>query len=202
MQERLAMFRLAVPELRLTELKPVSYELIGAFRSLRVLGQKLWTATTEVEALELVGEYSTIQFGSDVIVGAVRDESGCWNDHSIVGKSDAHTRMEMLTTLLKTNLDTVHLDEVHFTTIIAQPGDVLARADQPPSQDREFVEKVGPALISVGWPDLDFMLGRVRSKRGFMASIAVLHETSHDHTDVDREHLSAISQLVSLALSG
>jgi hypothetical protein len=89
---------------------------------------------------------------------------------------------------------------MHLATILNQPGDVLTRPEVPPN--REFVETLGGALDDLGWSGFDFMAARVRSRLGFVANISVMHETRRAYSDVEREHLSAVAQLASLALSG
>jgi transcriptional regulator with XRE-family HTH domain len=64
--ERLSIFELAIPELHSTTLTTAAYEVLEAFRSMRSLGEKLWTATTEDEALTLAREYGIRHFACDL----------------------------------------------------------------------------------------------------------------------------------------
>jgi hypothetical protein len=199
--ERSAMFQLAVPELRSTRLEPAACELLEALRSLRLLGQKLWTATSEEEALALVREYGATQFASDLAVTIVRDESGHWRDAAAIGKPGARKRYEAFVSFPSENFDSLFVDALHLYPILVKPGEVLTRTDRL-MEDREFSDKFSHTMDVVGWHDHDFMNARVRSKIGFVANIAIINETRRGYTDVEREHLSAIAQLVSHALSG
>ena len=84
--ERVAIFELAVPELRATILTPTTREVLDAFRSLRLLGQKLWTATTEPEVLTLVRQYGAQHFAGDLFASRVRRDTGGWDPHVAIGK--------------------------------------------------------------------------------------------------------------------
>jgi hypothetical protein len=44
-------------------------------------------------------------------------------------------------------------------------------------------------------------VARIRSRLGFFAHVSVVRETRRGYTDVEREHLGAIAQLASHALS-
>lgn len=197
--ERAEMFRLAVPELGSLSLEPARYEAIETFRSLRSLGQKLWAASSEAEVMALLREYGVTQFTSDLVASSARRDSGHWSDCLAVGKLGAVKRWEKCSTYVTTNFDVALVDEFYFGALLAHPGDTVTRADHPvPNPD--IAKKFRLALDVVGWRDYDFMVARVYSRGGFTVNLGVLHERRHGFTDVEREHLSAVAELGSLAL--
>jgi transcriptional regulator with XRE-family HTH domain len=195
--ERVAIFELAVPELRATILTPAAGEVLEAFRSLRSLGQKLWTATTEVEALTLVREYGTRHFTCDLFASRGRRDTGAWDDHIAIGKLAPLKLHATFDSFARANYDSVRIDEMQHATILVQPGDLLARSDLR----YPFSESFAPALDFAGLNDFDFITARVRSRLGFVASLGAVHVTPHQYAEVEREHLSTVAQLVSHALS-
>ena len=199
-EERAELFRLALPEASLPPLQPnaATCGLLEAFRSLRTLGRTLWTASTEAEALTLVREYGVSQFGSDLVASSRRSDSGGWTDIIGTARPQAVKRWEKFDSFVRRNHESF-LHELHLTTILSDPGDVITRCEL--SRSRDFSKRFEPALDVLGFRDVNFMMARVRSRLGFVANIRVVHE-SHEYSDVERAHLGAIAQLASLAITG
>jgi transcriptional regulator with XRE-family HTH domain len=196
--ERVAIFELAIPELHATILTPAAREVLEAFRSLRSLGQNLWTATTEPEVLTLVRQYGTKHFACDLFASRVRRDTGGWDHHIAIGKPGPLNQHATLDSFVSANYDSVRIDEMQHATILAQPGDVLTRSDRR----YPFGDMFAPALEVAGMNNFDFITARIRSRLGFVASIGAVHVTPQNYAEVEREHLSAIAQLASHALSG
>jgi transcriptional regulator with XRE-family HTH domain len=196
--ERVAIFELAIPELHATILTPAAREVLEAFRSLRSLGQNLWTATTEPEVLTLVRQYGTKHFACDLFASRVRRDTGGWDHHIAIGKPGPLNQHATLDSFVSANYDSVRIDEMQHATILAQPGDVLTRSDRR----YPFGDMFALALEVAGMNNFDFITARIRSRLGFVASIGAVHVTPQNYAEVEREHLSAIAQLASHALSG
>jgi transcriptional regulator with XRE-family HTH domain len=205
-EERAELFRLALPEvarftlpeLRSTELRPAAYEVLHAFRSLRDLGAKLWAATTEAEALTLVREYGAENFEPDAFMTNARDAPDCWSHPLSIGKRHACDRIDKYFEFIAAIPD-LQLRERLFFEDTLNPGDILTPEAMP--KDKSFAEIFVRAIDYVGWNDLDFLGTRVRSRCGFIANVTVVHEWRRGYTEVESEHLSAVAQLVSHAIS-
>lgn len=196
--ERAEIVELAVPELRATLLTATASEVLEAFRSLRSLGQNLWAATTEAEALTLVRQYGVKHFACDLFASRVRRDTGCWDEHIAIGKPEPLIRHAELDSFASAHYDSARIDEMQHVTMLVQPGDVLTRSDRR----YPFGETFAPALEVARMNNFDFITARIRSRLGFVASIGAVHVTPQNYAEVDREHLSAIAQIASHALSG
>ena len=96
--QRSSMFGLAVPELgSATKLQAQSNAVLEAHAWLRRFRQRLWSATTEGEALALVREHCLSEFDPDAMATAVRDDS-VWNSVE-TGSTNACRRWDSLYSL-------------------------------------------------------------------------------------------------------
>jgi transcriptional regulator with XRE-family HTH domain len=198
--ERASLFRLGVPELRSSTFQQRSRDVLDAFRSLRSLTRQLWTASSEVEALTIVREFGATHFASDLMVSTVRAEPSGWEDLTALGAADTCHRLNVVHTFLRETCAPPVIEELNFSTALAQPGDVLVLSEQPPPS-RALSRQFGKAVKAVGWPAVDFLLANVRSRSGFVAHVAVVHTGHHAYSEADRAQLSTIAELTSLALS-
>lgn len=196
--ERAALFRLAVPELRSASLIERSTAILEAFGSVRRLTRRLWTATTEAEALALVREHALTQLAPDRVVTPLRLEEGRWM-YSATGED---TRPgERFTTLLTERWGAHALDDLLGYTLIAQPGDVLTSAER----DAHFPElalRVNRALEAAELRDVSAAMAAVRSQHGFVARIMAVRYGPYAYSEMERAQLSTLADLTSLALSG
>jgi transcriptional regulator with XRE-family HTH domain len=191
--ERAALFRLAVPELRLTSLTPRSTTVLDAFRSLRRLTMRLWAASTEAEALTMVREHAMTALAPDAIVTCTRLEEGCWGD-AATGEDDACANR--FHTLIRQRWGDGAIDGLHCYTSTAEPGEVMTHCEC--DQRCPGVS----AKVRVVRTNVSFATANVRSQRGFFARLSVVHFGSHEYSEIERAQLSGLADLASLALSG
>jgi transcriptional regulator with XRE-family HTH domain len=198
--ERAALFRLALPELRSVSMSGRSTELLEAFRSLRGLTDHLWSATTEAEALAVAREHTVSQLAPDLMVTFTRSGDGRWLYEMAADIADVHRGQQLEAELCGRCGKTV-LDELLCYTSMRDPGELMSRVERDarfphiPAMDR-------PALEVVGWADISFVVVNVRSQHGLNARLWVAHHEAYDFSEMERAYLSTLAELTSLALSG
>ena len=195
--ERAALFRLAVPELRSISLTDQTTAILEAFGSLRRLMRRLWAATTEAEALTLAREHGMTMLSSDAMVTFTRVGEGHWI-RAVTG-DDGDDRGERFHALIRDCWGAAGIDDLQCYTLMTHPGDVITGAERN-SRFPEIGAKVHRALEAVAYPDASFAMGHVRSRRGFVGRIQVLHHTLHPYSDLERMLLGALANLTSLTL--
>jgi transcriptional regulator with XRE-family HTH domain len=174
--ERAALFRLAVPELRLTSLTPRATSVLEAFRSLRHLTLRLWGATTEAEVLTLVRDHAMTMLAPDAIVTCT-SVGESWTD-AATGEDDACGNR--FHALIRQRSGDAAMDDLHCCSGAAEPGE----------------------LMICSAPNVSVATANVRSQRGFFARLSVVHFGDHEFSETERAQLSALADLTSLALSG
>jgi transcriptional regulator with XRE-family HTH domain len=194
--ERAALFRLAVPELR-SSLTDTSAALLYAWGSLRRVMVRLWTATTEAEALTLAREYAMTQLAPDVMVTCARVGEGRWDDATT---GDDGGRVKRLHALIGDQCRPGAIDDLHCFPLLTSPGDLLTRSQR----DAHFADQVGlrRALGALDWSGFSFAMAHVRSQSGFVAELQAIHHGAHAFTEIECAQLSTLAELTSLALSG
>jgi transcriptional regulator with XRE-family HTH domain len=198
--ERATLFRLALPELRSTSLVDRSVAVLDAFKPLRDLTRRLWTASSEAEALTLAREYAMTQFAPDAMVTSTRIADGSWD---VVATGGDAERVKCFHTLFieKEGAGVAMMEDLYSYTLLAQPGELMTRAER----DTRFPEldvKVRRALAMIDWADVSFTLAHVRSQSGFIARLVPLYDTAHESSEIERAQLSTLANVTSLALSG
>jgi transcriptional regulator with XRE-family HTH domain len=198
--ERAAFFQLAVPELCSTKLQPRSSTVLDAFAPLRSLTRRLWAASSETEALTIVREHGATHYAPDLMMSTVRVGEGRWERPAAIGGPDARRRLETFHAFTRAHCEPAIVEEMNYHPVLAQPGEVLTRAGQPPPSP-DLATQFRRALEVIDWPDVDYMVANVRSRSGFIAHIAVVHSKHHPYSETDRAHLSAIAEVTSIALA-
>lgn len=198
--ERAALFRLAVPELRATSLTDRSIAVLETIASLRSVTRRLWSATTGAEALTLVREYAMTQLAPDATVTVTRIREGYW-DYAVTGANDEGERLKRFDALVRERWGACTIDDLLCYTLMAQPGDVVTRADRN-AYFPDLAAKVQPALDTLGFSDVSFATAHVQSRHAFVARIVAFHRTAYAYSEIERAHLGTLADLTSLALSG
>jgi transcriptional regulator with XRE-family HTH domain len=191
--ERAALFRLAVPELRLSSLTPRSTTVLDAFQSLRRLTLRLWAASTEAEALAMVREHAMAALAPDAIVTCTRLQNGCWGDEATGEDEGCASRFHAL---IRQRWGDGAIDGLHCYTPTAEPGEVMTHCE---------CDRRCPGLsakVRAVRTNVSFATANVRSQRGFFARLSVVHFGSHEYSEIERAQLSGLADLASLALSG
>jgi transcriptional regulator with XRE-family HTH domain len=196
-EERAAFFRLAVPELNATSLTDRATAILDAFGSLRHLMRRLWAATTEAEALSLVREHGKTMFSTDAIVTFTRLGEGHWA--RTANGDDGDERGERFHALIRQRCCEGIIDDFHCYTLMVQPGELIT-APERNALLPDIATEARRALNAVRYPDATFAMAHVRSRRGLVARIQLLHHTGHAYSHLERAQLGALANLVSLAL--
>jgi transcriptional regulator with XRE-family HTH domain len=195
--ERAALFRLAVPELRSTSLMDRTTAILDTLGSLRHLMRRLWAATSEAEALRLVREHGTTMLSSDAMVTFTRLGEGRW-DRAVTGDDD-DDRGERFHALIGVRCCATVIDDLQCYTLMAQPGELITAAERN-ARFPEIGAEAQRALDAARYPDATMAMAHIRSRRGLVARIQVLHHTGHPYSELERAQLSALANLTSLAL--
>jgi transcriptional regulator with XRE-family HTH domain len=196
--ERAELFRLVRPELR-TLLQTRSLEMLDAFADVRHAARRLWTATTEVEALQFAREFQMNGIAPDLMVSYTRAGDGHW-DYSLTGDDREAERFCRLEGAIRDQWGDTLIDELLCYDSIEEPGALITRVER----DRRFPDNTAkdrPLLNEVGWSELSFANVNVRSRRGLVARLSVLYHGPHDFSGIERAELSTLGELTSLALS-
>ena len=199
--ERAALFRFMLPEVCCVSSSERSLGSLEALRALRPFMRRLWNTRTEREALTLIREVCMVQFRPDVVMSTVCGGRGIWNEISAIGDADTVRRLQAFHAFAIANFSPAFIDELNYADVLCEAGDVLTRSAQPPPS-RDLVAQLNRAACDVvGWRDVDFMLARVRSRQGFVANVAIVHNSRYTYTEADRAQLRTIAEIASLALS-
>jgi hypothetical protein len=199
-EEKIQLFSLAIGELSAFKpaLRPQSLDVLEAFTSLRSLSRRLWSATTEEEALTIAREHCVRTLASDVMVTAVRTGLGKWNVQR-TGDSAAVRQTVEISSHIVAHWPRALRDELHLLNVLKRPGDLLTRSEVAMS----------PELVSyfagtknVKWPNLQHVaMAAIHSRRGFVARLEPVLENSRVFSKIERAMLSSVADLTSLALA-
>ncbi len=195
--ERATLYRLALPELRSTDLTERSTGMLEAFVSYRPFIRRLWAATTEAEALTVLRERALTQLAPDGMQTCTRLGDGRW-DRATTGDPELAKRYD---TLIGQPSGSPVVDDLCCYTLMAQPGDLMTRAER----DARFPDLAAmerPVLRTIGLSDMSFAMATVRSQHGFVARLLAVHRTPYPFSELERAHLSTLADLASIALSG
>jgi transcriptional regulator with XRE-family HTH domain len=198
--ERATLFRLALPELRAASLTATSTAFLDAFGSFRRFMRKLWTATTEAEALILVREHAMTKLAPGWMQTCTRVGEGRW-EYAATGDGFDGDRTRRADALLRAHLGEAAIDDIHFYTLMAQPGEVMTRSERD-GRFPDLAEKRRRALDGVDWAELSAAMAIIRSQRGFAARLIAFHDAPHAFSEIELAQLSALADVTSLALSG
>ena len=196
--ERMALFRLVLPEIHATSLTKGSV-LLDAFASLRHLTRRLWAATTEAEALTVVREYAITELAADAMVTFTRVCEGGW-DRVATGNLDDERDKELHATIRERCGDNI-MDDLLCYALMEQPGELITRLERDACFP-DLAAKDRPAFDAVGLGDISFAMAHVQTSHGFVARILAHHAMAHEYSEIERAHLSMLADLTSLALSG
>ena len=198
--ERSSLFEFAVPELGATKLRAQSLSLLEAFGSMQSLTRRLWTASTEDEALTVVREHCLIQFAPEVMGSHIRLGQGQWAG-VMVGNAKARRPLEAFEALMRTEWPPEVRDEMYGYPFRSQVHGVETW-DELPTPSHDFVTRYSEALDNIGLAgDFDFIRASVQTRSGLVFQLGYACGTRHFYSELERALLSAIADLSSLALS-
>jgi len=196
--ERDELFRLALPELRSAQLTDRSRALLGILRPLRRLTRHLLAATSEAEVLTMICEHAMTELRPDLAVGRTRVGVGRW-EYAGAGDDSGGERVQRLDELLRERKGEAAVDHALCYPVIAQPGEILTRYERDHRLPDQSATDRGE-LDAVGWPDLSFAIACVRTPRGFVGRVLLVHQSGHEYSETERAELSTLAELASLVL--
>jgi transcriptional regulator with XRE-family HTH domain len=130
--ERAELLRLVRPEL-LTVQQTRSLAMLDAFENLRHAARRLWTATTEAEALQFAREFLMKRVAPDLMISSTRAGDGHW-DHSTTGDDRDAERFRRLVGAIRDQWGDTVLDELLCYESMDEPGELITRVER----DRRF----------------------------------------------------------------
>lgn len=208
LEERRLLFSLAFPELELgapcplpemrsTSLSERSTEVRGAFGSIRSLTQRLWVATSEDEILRVAREHLIKRFTADTVRTHTRIREGWW-DSNDTGDSKVSRRYDQLVFDGWSGAD---IDDLCCYRFLTRPGGVMTRFERNALLP-DLAAKESRVLGAMALNDVSYAMASVRSNRGFIANLTVVHYTRHEYSNEERAQLSTVADVMSLALRG
>jgi transcriptional regulator with XRE-family HTH domain len=202
-EERATLFRLGVPSLVRLGLDTGDMALIDTFRWAQACARRLWTATSEHEALEIAAEQVAARYcrAGVVVVYCARAEDGRWERTNFLGRPDDVSRAEGAFAAYASVVGAQEMDDFRSFPAVAQPGETFARepllAGLRATKLSKKAMQVASAQRFDRWCQLH---GRVRSRRDFIAGIALAVQ-NYAYTEAERAIMSTLTSLTSLALS-
>lgn len=199
-EERIQLFALAVPEIHRTRLQSEASAVLDAFSSLRNIARRLWSASTEVEALTIVSEHGASYFDRpDVVLFAGRDAPGQWTLPVVTAGTEGARRTELLLLRCASALGPTQVDDLMSYAFINEPGKVGVRSELP--YEKSIAEPFERALSEVNWPRLSVMFSHVGTRNGFTGLIGIMHAGGRVYSETDRAIAGVLATLTSLALN-
>jgi transcriptional regulator with XRE-family HTH domain len=192
------LFRLAMPELGQVALSAESALLLESFTAVRAATKRLWSATTEVEALEAVAEQLAGIFGDADLVFYVRQlRSGEWEWPYVVDRGMGGRNRDAFEAATS-GMTAAEIDEFLFFPQLDRPGDVGTPELYASVPVRAAYREIfcDPKL------DLGALLhARVRSRTGFIGGFTIKHLGEHLYSPEQHAIIGTLAELTSVALS-
>ena len=198
--ERAALFEMAVPEIRANSFTQHAQDLLSGLGALHRLTQRLWAASSEVEALELVREFAVAEFAADVILTRARTKLHRW-DINGTGKRYDSDLFKSAQAAVVERWGNRAIDDLMCVDAMTRPGETWTMSERD-ARFPELPRKRRIALQVLGWTNVSSAMASIRSQSGFVARLSIVHTSRRTYTDVELERLSTIAELASFALSG
>ncbi len=199
--ERETLFALTIPELEHAGLTTEAAAL-AQIGSLRPLVRRLWSATTEAEALALILEDCSARFtGIDLAMCDRRVAEGRWEFPVMFGAPRARALLADLAASINADLSPAELDECHLHRVLTQPGQsgifnlLYPQLTVAPRLDHE--------LRRCGLDEATFLVACVRTTQGYEAMLTVYRNARQPaFSQAETLMFGALAGLASLALGG
>jgi transcriptional regulator with XRE-family HTH domain len=199
--ERVRLFQLAIPELQRVELSDHSVSVLEALSFMRAAAKRLWSSTSEIDALLEASEQLASWFRDVPQIGsAQRLGPGIWDSHFLTVAGSTKRFEKLVFEILASFTTAEDIDEAHVFPQLIQPGEtgLVLQLYSPPV--RRLVDET-LACSGLGCGSYDSFTARVRSRGGLIACLGLYHETRYNFSETDRAILSTLAELTSLALS-
>ncbi len=198
--ERAALFEIALPELGSAAQVQHANDVFHAVGSVQRFTRRLWAASSELEALEVVSEFAMTELFADVIVTHTRIAPGRWTLAGTGKRYDFDLFTKAEAAVVERWGDAAIDDLLCFNKRIL-PAEVLTMCER----DERFPSlamKRRPALEVLGWPHLSSAMASIETDTGFVARLCLAHTSAHVYSQLEREQLATLAELASLALAG
>jgi transcriptional regulator with XRE-family HTH domain len=196
--ERARLFCLAVPELGAVQLGAESSLALESFAVVRTAMKRLWSATTEVEALETVAEQiAGIVEDADLVFYVRRLGEGEWEWPYIVDRGMGQRNRDAFEAATS-QMTAREIDEFLFFPQLSLAGEV----GTPEMYASEAVRRGYRELFCDPRLNLGALLhARVRSRSGLIGGFTIKHLGRHEYSAEQRAIMGTLAELTSVALS-
>jgi transcriptional regulator with XRE-family HTH domain len=206
--DRSALFTAGVQGHARTTMQPEARAVIDAFSWVRSASRRLWSASTEIEALTIATEALAERFrNASVVHNRFRHDDGGWRFPMFLGGKRATARTAEFIRSLTATLGPEGMDELHGYPRFLLPGDIYAQSAAHSNAHNEEVwlsasirQQRAPLLAAYGMGTWSFLHGRVQSRRGWVAGIIVA-DPKRTYVEEERAAMGTVTELTSLALS-
>ena len=198
-EERETLFRLAIPALsnRFTTTTAQAFESLSFVRA---VSSQLWAASSECEALTVVGEHLAKWFNdASFIVPVRRLDAGHWKWWFAADGGQGTAWSECVAEICRLTT-TQQCDEFWSYPRLQSPGETVDHAEHEQCIGdlrhlaAETHQKHGVDVSS-------FLRSRITTRSGLIACIQINHRRDQTYSDIDRAAVAAVAELTSLALS-
>jgi transcriptional regulator with XRE-family HTH domain len=195
--ERAQLFQ-SLPGFGRIELRPDAKEVLEGYAVVRSATKRLWTATTEVEALEKVGEeISRIVDDADLVYYTRRLGEGTWDWQYVLDRGLGKRNREAFDMVIL-GMTPAEIDEFVFYPSVSGPGDVGTPQLYTSSAVRAaYLDTFCDPKLDLG----SLLHVGVRSRHGLIAGFSVKHRGRHVYSEEQRALMATLAELTSMALS-
>jgi transcriptional regulator with XRE-family HTH domain len=199
--ERGELFRMAIPETAPVALRVATMQVLESLSFARHIARRLWSVTSQTEALCTLSEAMVDQFaGVDFVGGYVRIQPGLWQFPAAIGKDRIQERVGDLLAGLCNGLSPGQIDEIMLHDALTEPGQVGTRRELHPRL--KLAHRTEQAFSRAGMADAEFISAHIRSASGFEANVfAASLLRPREFSLHERAVLSTITDVASLAMS-
>jgi transcriptional regulator with XRE-family HTH domain len=199
--ERGELFRMAIPEAAPAPLQADTLRVLESLSVARRIAKRLWSVTSQTEALCSLSEAMADQFKDvDFVGGYVRIQPGLWQFPAAIGRDKVQDRVGDLLSGLCDGLTPAQIDEIMLHDALTEPGQVGTRHELHPRL--KLARRTEQAFSRAGMADAEFISAHIRSAGGFEANVfAASLLRARDFSRHERALLSTITDVASLALS-
>jgi transcriptional regulator with XRE-family HTH domain len=196
--DRTRLFHLAMPELGPATLGADSALVLESFAVVRTTMKRLWSATTEIEALETVAEHvAAIVNDADLVFYVRRLHEGEWEWPYVVDRGMGQRNREAFASATS-RMTPAEIDEFLFFPHLSLAGEVgtpdvyASRAVCHAYRDIFCDPKINLGAL---------LHARVHSRNGLIGGFTIKHLGRHEYSAEQRAIMGTLAELTSVALS-
>jgi transcriptional regulator with XRE-family HTH domain len=196
--DRTRLFHLGLPELGPVEVGAESTSVLESFAVVRAAMKRLWSATTEVEALETVAEHvAGIVTDADLVFYVRRLREGEWEWPYVLDRGMGARNREAFASATA-RMTPAEVDEFLFYPQLSRAGEVGTPDVYTASAVRNAYHDIFcDPTVNLG----SLLHARVRSRNDFIGGFTVKHLGKHEYSAEQRAIMGTLAELTSVALS-